>query len=179
MCAASGLAALNPLFKYNLDFYCYKIYIFIMVTKLISSNRKARFQYSITETFEAGIQLLGTEVKSLRTNSCSLNEGYVIEQNGEMFLKKINIPIFKQASINNHEPLRIRKLLLHKKEIEKIKRSLNEKGTTLIPLKIYFKGSLIKIELGIGKGKKLFDKRESIKEKDTKRDVERDMKNKY
>ena len=149
-----------------------------MSIKIISTNRKAVFSYTITDKFEAGLQLLGSEVKSLRTNSCSLNEGYVVEQNGELYIKKINIPIFKQASMNNHEPQRIGKLLLHKKEIEKLKRSLNEKGSSIIPLKLYFKGSIIKLELGIGKGKKVVDKRESIKEKDTKRDLEREMKRK-
>jgi SsrA-binding protein len=150
-----------------------------MNEKIIANNKKAKFEYSILETLEAGIQLLGTEVKSLREGRCSIGEGYITEEKGELFLKNVNISLYKHGNINNHEPLRKRKLLLHSKEINKIIRNIREKGITVIPLKVYFKGSLIKIEIGICKGKKLYDKRETIKERDTKKSIEREMKKKY
>ena len=150
-----------------------------MSEKIIANNKKAKFEYTILDTLEAGIILLGTEVKSLREGRCSLSEGYITEENGELFLKNVNISAYKHGNINNHEPLRKRKLLLHNKEIGKIIKNIKEKGITVIPLKLYFKGSLIKIEIGICKGKKLYDKRETIKERDTKKSIEREMKKKY
>lgn len=150
-----------------------------MSEKIIANNKKAKFEYTILDTLEAGIILLGTEVKSLREGRCSLSEGYITEENGELFLKNVNISAYKHGNINNHEPLRKRKLLLHNKEIRKIIKNIKEKGITVIPLKLYFKGSLIKIEIGICKGKKLYDKRETIKERDTKKSIEREMKKKY
>ncbi len=150
-----------------------------MSEKIIANNKKARFEYSILEKIETGIQLLGTEVKSLREGKCSIAEGYVTEDNGELFLKNVNITPYKHGNINNHEPLRKRKLLLHKKEIKKVIRNIKESGITVIPLKFYFKSSLIKVEIGICKGKKLFDKRETIKERDTKKTIEREMKKQY
>lgn len=144
--------------------------------KTIVSNKKAFFEYSILEKYEAGIQLLGTEVKSLRSGKCSISEGYIIEQGGELFVKNMNIPQYSHGNIHNHEPLRLRKLLLHKNEIEKLLRAQNEKGVTIVPLKVYLKGSLIKVELGLGRGKKLYDKRETIKERDSKRKLQSEMK---
>ena len=148
-----------------------------MNKKIISQNKKARFEYSILNTMEAGIQLYGTEVKSLREGRCSIAEGYIIEEQGELFLKNVNISAYKHGNINNHEPLRKRKLLLHKKEIISIIRYIKEKGIAVIPLKFYFKGSLIKVEIAICKGKKLYDKRETIKQRDSKKTIEREMKN--
>lgn len=149
------------------------------VIKVISSNKKARFEYEILDSYEAGIELVGTEVKSIRDGRCSLSEGYVIEENGELFLKNVNINIYKHGNINNHDPLRKRKLLMHKKEIFKINKNVKEKGVTVIPLKLYFKGSLVKLEIAICKGKKLYDKREKIKERETKKTIEREVKKKY
>jgi SsrA-binding protein len=145
--------------------------------KIIVSNRKAGFEYEILEKIETGIVLQGTEVKSLRQGKCSINEGYVVEEEGELFVKNINITPYTHGNINNHEPMRKRKLLLHKKEISRIIRAVKEKGITVIPLRFYFKGSLIKLEIGICRGKKLYDKRESQKEKDEKRSMDRHMKN--
>lgn len=137
--------------------------------KVISTNRKANYEYEILNKYEAGISLQGTEVKSLREGKANLGEAYAIVKNGEVWLQNFHINEYKYGNINNHDPIRQRKLLFHKKEITKIKSSLEEKGLTFIPLRIYFKGSLVKVEMGIGRGKKLYDKRESIK----KRDVER------
>lgn len=148
-----------------------------MQEKVISFNKKAKFEYTILETIEAGIMLLGTEVKSLREGKCSLAEGYIIDEGEELFVKNINISEYKHGNRNNHDPVRKRKILMHKKEINKIIRSINEKGITVIPLKMYFKGSLVKIELAICKGKKLYDKREALKEKDTKKIIDRQIKN--
>ena len=150
-----------------------------MREKIIANNKKARFEYSILDSLEAGIQLVGTEVKSLREGRCSIGEGYVTEENGELFLKNVNISAYKHGNINNHAPLRKRKLLLHTKEIKKIIKNIKEKGITVIPLKFYFKDSLIKVEIGICKGKKIYDKRETIKERDTKKTIEREMKKKF
>ncbi len=139
--------------------------------KIISSNKKAGFEYQILEKIEAGLVLVGTEVKSLREGKCSLQEGYIIEENGELFVKNINISEFSKGNINNHDPLRNRKLLLKKKEIRTLAKEVKEKGISLIPLKLYFKGSRIKIEIGLCKGKKLYDKREAIKERDEKKNL--------
>ena len=147
-----------------------------MENKLISSNRKAGFHYTITEKFEAGIQLLGSEVKSLRVNSCSLNEGYIIEQNGELYLKKVNIPVFKQANINNHDPRRERKLLFNKSEIRKLIGKTREKGLTLVTMRLYFKNGKVKVELALARGKKVYDKRKDIAKKDFQREQERRIK---
>ena len=150
-----------------------------MNEKIIANNKKVRFEYSILDTLEAGIQLVGTEVKSLREGKCSIGEGYITEENGELFLKNVNIAAYTHGNINNHDPLRKKKLLLHNKEIRRIIKNIKEKGITVIPLKFYFKGSIIKVEIGICKGKKLYDKRESIKERDTKKSIEREMKKKF
>lgn len=147
--------------------------------KIITFNKKAKFEYEILYTLECGIVLTGTEVKSLREGKCSIVDGYVIEENGEIFLKNVHISEYKYGNITNHEPLRKRKLLLHKREILKLKRELNEKGKTVIPLKIYFKGSLVKVEIAVCRGKKLVDKRETIKARDIKRNIEKEIKGKF
>ncbi|MBS1552914.1 MAG: SsrA-binding protein SmpB [Bacteroidetes bacterium] len=141
--------------------------------KIITSNRKANFEYSILHKYEAGIVLLGTEVKSLRDSKVNIQDSYGRIIRDEVWLINASINEYKYGNINNHDPLRNRKLLLNKREIRKIKQELQEKGLTLVPLKIYFRGSKIKIELGIAKGKKLYDKRESIKKRDTERKLSR------
>ncbi|MBK9406247.1 MAG: SsrA-binding protein SmpB [Ignavibacteria bacterium] len=141
--------------------------------KIITSNRKANFEYSILSKYEAGIVLFGTEVKSLRDSKVNIQDSYGRIINDEVWLINASINEYKFGNINNHDPLRNRKLLLNKREIRKIKQELQEKGLTLVPLKIYFKGSKIKIELGIAKGKKLYDKRESIKKRETERKLSR------
>jgi SsrA-binding protein len=141
--------------------------------KIIASNRKANFEYSILQRYEAGISLLGTEVKSVRASKINIQDSYGKIINNEVWIINSNISEYKYGNINNHDPLRNRKLLLNKREIRKIKQELQEKGLTLIPLKIYFKGSRIKAEIGIAKGKKLFDKRESIKKRETERKLSR------
>jgi len=145
--------------------------------KLISKNRQAFFLYEILETYEAGISLLGTEVKSIRAGKVNLKDGYIFIRNHEALLTNVHISPY-QASGNyfNHDPLRTRKLLLHKKEITKLIGKTQEKGLTLVPIKMYFKGSKIKIEIGLGRGKKLHDKRETVKRRDDQRDISRAMK---
>lgn len=144
--------------------------------KIITTNRKARFEYLVLETYEAGIALVGTEVKSLRAGKANLVDSYASIKNGEAWLLSLHISEYEQGNINNHEPTRERKLLLNKKEIGKINSKLNEKGLTLIPLSLYFKSGKVKIELGLCKGKKVYDKRESIAKRDFERDQERKIK---
>lgn len=144
--------------------------------KIVCQNRKAYHDYDIQETYEAGIALLGTEVKSLREGKVNLRDSYVIIKNNEVFLINCHIGHYSHANIMNHEPLRTRKLLLHRKEIERLRGKTAVRGFTLIPLKIYFKGSFAKIEVGLAKGKRLFEKRESIKEKEARREIERGRK---
>lgn len=139
--------------------------------KVIVTNRKANFEYEIIDRYEAGIVITGTEVKSLREGKANLQEAYGRVVKDEVWLINSHINEYKFGNINNHEPLRNRKLLLNRKEIRKIKQQLQEKGLTLVPLKMYFKSSLVKVEIGIARGKKLYDKRESIK----KREVERKL----
>ena len=141
--------------------------------KVIATNRKANFEYEILNRYEAGFVITGTEVKSIREGKVNLQEAYGRIINGEVWIVNSHINEYKFGNINNHEPLRNRKLLLNKKEIRKIKQQLQEKGLTLVPLKIYFKGSLVKVEIGIAKGKKLYDKRESIKKRETERKLSR------
>ena len=128
-------------------------------------NKKAYFDYEILETFEAGIVLKGTEIKSIRAGKANLKDSYAIIKNNEVFLLNTHISIYEQGNIFNHEETRTRKLLLHKKEIKKLKEKLELNGLTLIPLKLYIKGNYAKIELGLARGKKLYDKRESINSK--------------
>lgn len=141
--------------------------------KIIATNRKANFEYSILSKYEAGIVLKGTEVKSLRDSKVNIQDAYGRVSNDEVWLINSNINEYKFGNINNHDPLRNRKLLLNKREIRKIKQELQEKGLTLVPLKIYFKGSNIKVEIGIARGKKLYDKRESIKKREVERKLSR------
>lgn len=146
-------------------------------TKLITDNRKARFQYHIIDTYEAGIQLQGTEVKSIREGRVNLQDAYALVRNGEIFLLNAHIAPYKASSqYFNHEPKRTRKLLLHKGEISKLIGKLEQQGLTLIPLKMYFKGNWVKVLLGLGQGKKLYDKRETIKRRQDEREMSRAMK---
>ena len=137
--------------------------------KMIIENRKARFNYAIQEEIEAGIVLLGSEVKSIRQGKVSINEAYITEKNGELFLVNSNINEYKGANLYNHEPTRARKLLLKKKQIEKLIGKMARDGYSIVPIRIFFKKNFAKILLGIGKGKKLYDKRETIKERDDQR----------
>ena len=144
--------------------------------KLIANNKKAYHDYFIEETYEAGISLHGTEVKSLRMGKCSVKESFVRIQNGEVYIYGMNISPYEKGNIFNKDPLRIRKLLLHRSEINKMEAKLKEKGLTLVPIKVYFKDSLVKVEIGMARGKKLYDKRQDIAKKDQRREAERDFK---
>ncbi|GER93503.1 SsrA-binding protein [hot springs metagenome] len=144
--------------------------------KIVCQNRKAYHDYSIEETIEAGIQLLGTEVKSLRDGKANLKDSYVLIKNSEVILLNCHISPYSHGNILNHDPLRTRKLLLHRKEIDRLRGKMQQKGYTLIPLKIYFKGPYAKVEIGLARGKKQYEKREAIKEREAKRDIEKAMK---
>ncbi len=145
--------------------------------KLITNNRKARFNYAIEETFEAGIELQGTEVKSLREGRVNLQDAYAIVQKNEIWLINAHISPYQASSqYFNHEPKRSRKLLLHRGEISKLIGKLEQQGLTLVPLKMYFKGNWVKVTLGLGRGKKLYDKRETIKRRQDDREISRAMK---
>ncbi|MEG0025911.1 MAG: SsrA-binding protein SmpB [Bacilli bacterium] len=141
------------------------------------NNRKARYDYEIFDTYEAGIVLCGTEIKSIRNGKANLKDSYAIVKNDEVLLLNMHISPYDFGNVFNHEETRTRKLLLHKKEIKKIKVKLETKGYTLIPIKLYFKKNYVKILLGIAKGKHTYDKRESLKEKDMLRNVQRELKN--
>ena len=145
--------------------------------KIISDNRQARYLYEILETFEAGVQLTGTEVKSIRAGKANLRDGYALIRNGEAWLLNVHIsPYQASGSYFNHEPRRTRKLLLKRKEINKLIGQVEQKGLTLVPLKMYLKGSWVKVSIGLGKGKKLHDKRETIKRRQDQREMARAMK---
>lgn len=144
--------------------------------KIIVTNRRARFEYHVLDSLETGIALKGTEVKSAREGKVNLQDAYAAIENGELFLYNMHISPFEKGNIFNHEPLRVRKLLASKREIRKLAESVNEKGLTLIPLQLYFKNRYLKVLLGICKGKKQYDKREAIKERDSKREIDRRMK---
>ena len=144
--------------------------------KVISQNRKAYHDYHIEEAVESGIALLGTEVKSLREGRAHLKDSYVILKSGEAFLLNCHISPYSHGNIMNHEPLRTRKLLMHRKEIDRLRGKVEGKGFTLIPLKLYFKDSFVKVEIGLARGKKLFEKRDTIKEREAKREIEKAMK---
>jgi len=144
--------------------------------KLIANNKKARHDYFLEEKYEAGIALHGTEVKSLRMGKCSIKESFIRIENGEVIIYGMHISPYEKGNIFNKDPLRVRKLLLHRYEINKIEAKLKEKGLTLVPLKVYFKDSLVKIEIGMARGKKLYDKRQDIAKKDQRREAERDFK---
>ncbi|MFI3171289.1 MAG: SsrA-binding protein SmpB [Eubacteriales bacterium] len=144
--------------------------------KLIANNKKAYHEYFILDTFEAGIALHGTEVKSLRMGKGSIKESFIRIENGEVFVYGMHISPYEKGNIFNKDPLRPRKLLMHKAEINKLTGKINEQGVTIVPLKIYFKDALVKVEIGLAKGKKLYDKRESIAKKDQQREAQRDFK---
>ena len=145
-------------------------------TKSIAVNRKARHDYFVQETYEAGISLHGTEVKSLRMGKCSIKEAFIHIENGEVILYGMHISPYEKGNIFNKDPLRPKKLLMHKKEILKLQGKMKEKGYTIVPVQVYFKGSLVKVQIALAKGKKLYDKRQDIAKKDQRREAERDFK---
>ncbi|MGI6019704.1 MAG: SsrA-binding protein SmpB [Marvinbryantia sp.] len=144
--------------------------------KLIANNKKAYHDYFIEDTFETGIALAGTEVKSLRMGKCSIKESFVRIENGEVMIYGMHISPYEKGNIFNKDPLRVRKLLMHRYEINKLMGKIKEKGLTLVPLKVYFRGSLVKVEIGLARGKKLYDKRQDIAKKDMRREAEKDFK---
>ena len=147
--------------------------------KVLATNRKARHEYFIDETYECGIELKGTEVKSLRQGKANLSDGYASVDNSEVYLKQVNISPYEQGNIFNVDPLRVRKLLLHKSEIRKLIGATTVKGYSLIPLSLYLKNGKVKVELALAKGKKLYDKRQEMAKKDAQRRIEREMTGKY
>ena len=144
--------------------------------KMVANNKKAYHDYFILETFEAGIALSGTEVKSIRMGKCSIKEAFVRVEKGEVFIYGMHISPYEKGNIFNKDPLRVRKLLLHRSEINKLLGKTKEQGITIMPLKVYLKGSLVKVEIGLARGKKLYDKRQDIAKKDQKRDAQREFK---
>ena len=144
--------------------------------KLVANNKKAYIDYFIEDTFEAGLVLHGTEVKSLRMGKCSIKESFIRVENGEVYVYGMHISPYEKGNIFNKDPLRVRKLLVHRHEINKIMGQVSLKGYTIVPLKVYFKGSLVKIEIGLARGKKLYDKRQDIAKKDQRREAEKDFK---
>ena len=146
--------------------------------KLVANNKKAFHDYFIDETYEAGVALHGTEVKSLRMGKCSIKESFIRIENGEVFVYGMHLRPYEKGNIFNKDPLRVKKLLLHKYEINKLAGRVAEKGYTLVPLQVYFKEGKVKVEIGLARGKKLYDKREDIAKKDAKREIEREFKDK-
>ena len=144
--------------------------------KLVANNKKAYHDYFIDEKYEAGIELFGTEVKSIRMGKCSVKEAFVKIDRGEVYLCGMHISPYEKGNIFNKDPLRVRRLLLHKYEIMKLNGKIAEKGYTLVPLQVYFKGSLVKVEVGLARGKKLYDKRADIAKKDQRRELEKEFK---
>lgn len=144
--------------------------------KLIANNKKAYHDYFIDEKYEAGIALHGTEVKSLRMGKCSIKEAFITINRGEVLIQHMHISPYEKGNIFNKDPLRTRKLLLHKAEIRKLESQVKMKGYTIMPLKVYLKGSLVKVEIGLARGKKLYDKRQDIAKKDAQREAQRDFK---
>jgi SsrA-binding protein len=143
-------------------------------TKTVARNRRAFHEYAIEEKFECGIELVGSEVKSIRAGNIAFGDSYGRIRDGQLWLVGLRVSPYDQASIFNHEPDRERRLLMHKDEVRRMRRRVEERGYTLIPLQIYFKGGLVKIELGLGKGKRQYDKRQAIKQRDQRRDAERE-----
>lgn len=143
--------------------------------KIIALNRKARFDYEIVETFECGMELSGSEVKSFRLGKISFPDAFAVIENGEIWLRQLHVAEYVYSSIFNHDPDRPKRLLLHRHEIKRLKRKVDEKGFTLVALAFYFKNRRVKVELGLAKGKKLFDKRASIKDREVKRDLRREI----
>ncbi len=144
--------------------------------KMIANNKKAFFDYFIEDKYEAGISLHGTEVKSLRMGKCSIKESFIRIENGEVYVYNMHISPYEKGNIFNKDPLRVKKLLLHRYEINKLMGQMQQKGYTLVPLNIYFKGSLVKVEIGLARGKKLYDKRQDIAKKDQRREAEKSFK---
>ena len=144
--------------------------------KLIANNKKAYHDFFIDETYECGIALHGTEVKSMRMGKCSIKEAFVRIEDGEVFVYGMHVSPYEKGNIFNKDPLRVKKLMLHKAEINKLIGKTKEKGMAIVPLKVYFKGSLVKVEIGLAKGKKLYDKRQDIAKKDQQREASRDFK---
>jgi SsrA-binding protein len=143
-------------------------------TKTVARNRRAFHEYAIEEKFECGIELVGSEVKSIRAGNIAFGDSYGRIRDGQLWLVGLRVSPYDQASIFNHDPDRERRLLMHKDEVRRMRRRVEERGYTLIPLQIYFKGGLVKIELGLGKGKRQYDKRQAIKQRDQRRDAERE-----
>ncbi|MEN6360638.1 MAG: SsrA-binding protein SmpB [Smithella sp.] len=146
--------------------------------KLIASNKTARLNYDIGDIYEAGMVLSGTEVKALRAGKANLKDSYAVVQDNEVYLREMHISHYDHGNRSNHDPLRTRKLLLHKREIKKLYGKSREKGLALVPLRLYFKNGMVKVEIGIGKGKKLYDRREDIKQREERRTLARDFKTK-
>ena len=144
--------------------------------KLVANNKKARFDYFIEAEYEAGMVLHGTEVKSIRMGKCSIKEGFIRIENGEVFIYNMNVTPYEKGNIFNKDPLRTKKLLLHQFEINKLAGQMAVKGYTLVPLQLYLKGNLVKMEIGLAKGKKLYDKRQDIAKKDQQREAQKDFK---
>ena len=144
--------------------------------RLIANNKKAFHDYFIDDTYEAGVELFGTEVKSLRNGKCSIKEAFIRIEKGEVYVYGMHVSPYEKGNIFNKDPLRVKKLLLHRYEIQKLEGKIAQKGYTLVPLKVYFKGSLVKVEVGLARGKKLYDKRQDIAKKDQKRDAQREFK---
>jgi SsrA-binding protein len=144
--------------------------------KIISTNRKAHHDYTLEDSYEAGIVLMGSEIKSIRERGANLQDSFVVERNGEMWLLGVHISAYDQAGIFGHEPRRERKLLLHKKEISRILSRMRERGYSVIPTKLYFKGGRAKVEIALAKGKKEYDKRHDLAEKDSRREIQRVLK---
>lgn len=149
-----------------------------MNIKIITENRKARHEYFVEESVEAGLELFGTEVKAIRGGGVNLKDSWINIQNGEAFIKQMHISPYEKGNIFNRDPLRERKLLLHKKEIMRLFGLVKQGGYTLIPLSLYFKGSMVKVQVGLCKGKKLYDKRETAAKRDAQRDIQRAIKDK-
>ena len=147
--------------------------------KLIANNKKAYFDYFIEDTWEAGIALHGTEVKSVRMGKCSIKEAFIRVEDREVFVYNMHISPYEKGNIFNKDPLRVKKLLLHRHEVNKILGEVTQKGYTIVPLQVYLKGSLVKVQVGLGRGKKLYDKRDTIAKKDQRREAEKDFKIKY
>ncbi len=146
---------------------------------IVAQNKKARHDYFILETYEAGIELKGTEIKSIRRGSCNLKDSFIRIKDGEAYIENMYVAPCKEGNIFNVDPRRIRKLLLHKKEIRKLQKEIMQEGLTIVPLKVYFNTSKAKLEIALAKGKKNYDKRQSLKEKDMKRDIDKALKNAY
>ena len=144
--------------------------------KLVANNKMAYHDYFIEDKYEAGIELFGTEVKSIRMGKCSIKESFIRIEKGQVYIYGMHISPYEKGNIFNKDPLRVRRLLMHKTEIRRLESKLAEKGLTLVPLQVYFKGSLVKVEVGLARGKKLYDKRQDIAKKDARREVERDYK---